>query len=268
MSKKSVFGNSKNKIFKILEDNLKNIWDYDIELKPIDFLQEKGNYKLEDDEIFFIKLNNEESKKIKDLFNTTNADNIDKKSLLNIKYLFVIDKKNIYFQRIFKANLISKPFLAFSNDIAKLHKNETILVVQNRTEVVFKNDEIYFLKFSDLTAIFGFLDHYYREATNDDMNAFKVCQKIDINADLNLETLSKTTLRKVAQIVDSIDDLEKNFNTYKKYSIKYTDIFKNNKIKIYDKNDIETLHNVIFQKYYETDISSEKRLASSFKKIK
>ncbi|WP_169752704.1 hypothetical protein [Campylobacter mucosalis] len=78
MSKKLVFGNSKNKIFKILEDNLKNIWDYDIELKPIDFLQEKGNYKLEDDEIFFIKLNNEESKKIKDLFNTTNADNIYK----------------------------------------------------------------------------------------------------------------------------------------------------------------------------------------------
>lgn len=268
MNKVSVFGKSNNKIYKVFENNLEEIWDYSniSNFTSIDFMCEKGSYHLNDDEIFFISLSDEEKLKINDLLISTNANNIDKRSLLELNFLFIIKEKSIYFQRIFKSNLINKPYISFS-DVATLHTKKTILVIQDRTEVAFVDGKVYFFKFSDLTAIFNYLSHYYREATKEDLRQFSSHKKINIKTDLKLEKLPKTILQKIAQIVDNFTTLEQNFKTYQKYSADYVNIFNNQTIEISNKKDIEELHNLIFQKYYKSVIGSEKRLANSFKKL-
>ena len=62
MSKISVFGKGKSKIYKILESSLNDIWNYDeiTNLTSINFIQDAGNYILQENEVFFIDLNNEE----------------------------------------------------------------------------------------------------------------------------------------------------------------------------------------------------------------
>ena len=268
MSKISVFGKGKSKIYKILESSLNDIWNYDeiTNLTSINFIQDAGNYILQENEVFFIDLNNEEKLKISDLLNTTNAENISRKTLLDLKYMFVINKKNIYFQRVYKTNLIDKPFIYFK-DTATLHTKEKILVLQNRTEVAFVDNKVYFFKFSDLTAVFSFLSYYYREATKDDLEKFKNYERLSIKESLELDKLPKTILQKIAQIVDNLKQLQDNFDDYKRYASKYVKNFKKSKIEISTKEDIENLHNIIFEKFYQSDIAGEKRIANSFKKL-
>ncbi|CAD7289273.1 hypothetical protein LMG7974_01434 [Campylobacter majalis] len=268
MGEISIFGSGKKKFYKVATANIKNIWNYNKidNLKKIDFMQEKGSYKLEEDEIFFIKLNKDESLSVSNLLNTTSANDISKKYLLDLEYVFVIKQNKIFFQRIFKTNLIDKPFWIFS-DTATLHTKDTVLVLQNRTDIAFMNDKIYFFKFSDLTAVFKNLSHYYREASKEDLQIFRANKIIDIDPILNLEKLPKTSLQKIAQIIDNLQILNENFKIYKQYADEYVEIFDDNKIKIVTKQDIDSLHNIIFQKYFQTTINTEKRVANSFQKL-
>ena len=53
MSKISVFGKGKGKIYKILGSSLNDIWNYDeiTNLTSINFVQDAGNYILQENEV-------------------------------------------------------------------------------------------------------------------------------------------------------------------------------------------------------------------------
>lgn len=62
MARKNIYGKAKNAFYKVAKHSLERVWDYKLEgYDEIDFIgQGGGNYKLSENEIFFIKTTDEE----------------------------------------------------------------------------------------------------------------------------------------------------------------------------------------------------------------
>lgn len=75
--------------------------------------------------------------------------------------------------------------------------------------------------------------------------------------------LGKRQLTKIAQIIDKIDYFQDNIKNYKQYAKDYDITFDIN-----TKDQIDEFHALVFENFYKTPISDEKRMSNSHIKIK
>lgn len=283
-SKVTIYGKTKQGFYKVAEDSLDNIWDFkfdDNEFKYVDFIKQNGsNYKLEEDEIFFINSKDEDiGEYLDNIINTVNCNSITKEALKQIETLYFFDesegKFNLYIQRIMPSARIEKTLLSFKPDInlAHIERNKVIIPILNYTHIYWnqKEQKIYFKRFSDLESVFPNFSKYYREANEEDLKTFKDKNKypfLDVNiSDLN--KLSKTKLKIIAMIVDELDKVKENIDEYMEYAKKYKIKFIiDGKFEINNMNDIDSLSDIIFRKIYTTEAGEKEiRKANSFKII-
>ena len=271
----SLFGKTKNnKFVKILEDNIDKFWNQDIikEIKEEDkkYFIENSDWKLEEDEVFFIE--NYEDDYIDDNFinittNTTSRDTITEKDFKNLEVIFYKIDELIYFQRIFPSALITSSWLTFYTlDTGKKGvkiDQKPRLKFKNRTDIILdtKNKKIYFKVFNDLEKVFPNFSKYYREASEKEFNDFKNNKLLKVN--LDFKDLGKRQLTKIAQIIDKIGYFQDNIKDYKKYAKDYDITFEIN-----TKDQIDKFHALVFENFYKTPISDEKRMSNSNIKVK
>ena len=84
---------------------------------------------------------------------------------------------------------------------------------------------------------------------------------------MNTALKQKTRLRKIAQIVDMLDEVKENLNEYLDYSKKYEiDILNNGQFTIKNTQDIDTLHHIVFGAFYTSEVGDkEQRIATAFR---
>lgn len=283
-SKVTIYGKTKQGFYKVAEDSLDNIWDFkfdDNEFEYVDFIKQNGsNYKLEEDEIFFINSKDEDiGEYLDNMINTVNCNSITKEALKKIETLYffnkVEDKFNLYIQRIMPSARIEKTLLSFKSDmnLAHIERNKVIIPILNYTHIYWnqKQQKIYFKRFSDLESVFPNFSKYYREANEEDLKTFKDKNKYPfLNVKIsNLKKLSKTKLKIIAMIVDELDKVKENIVEYMEYAKKYKiEFIIDDKFEINDMNDIDSLSDIIFRKIYTTEAGEKEiRKANSFKII-
>lgn len=278
MNKITLFGQANKNLYKILEDDLQESWNFQNfenikKTKMINFLESGGSYQLENDEIFFIELTSKEIDEISNFKNTTIANNIDKKSILKIKFIYLIYEDKIYFQRILPSNYIDKPFFSLftEKDLAKLEKNKKIIILNDKTDVMFDGEKVYFKDFNNLEKIFKTFSKYYREAGEKDFENLQNSININFTKEFDLKKMNKTSLRKIAQICDNLNIFQSYFSEYEIYARRYepeNKNFKDGKFNIANNEDIKFLHDIIFEKFYTAQVAqNQKRLVNSYKLI-
>lgn len=283
-SKVTIYGKTKQGFYKVAEDYLDNIWDlkfYEKEFRYISFVEENGiNYKLEEDEIFFINTEDKDiGKYLDNMINTVNCNSINNEALKQIETLYffnkIDDKFNLYIQRIMPSARIEKTLLSFRQDmnLAHIERNKVIIPILNYTHIYWnqKQQKIYFKRFSDLESVFPNFSKYYREANEEDLKTFTDKNKypfLDVKiSDFN--KLSKTKLKIIAMIVDELDKVKENIDEYMEYAKKYKmEFIIDGKFGINDIIDIDSLSDIIFRKIYTTEAGEKEiRKANSFKII-
>lgn len=265
----SLFGKTKDKFIKILDiDN--ELWDQNIikEAEKINF-SEHLNYKLEENEVFYIKYKDED---IDDGFiNTTNSNIITEKDFQNLEVIYYELDDLRYFQRILPSALITSSWLTFYNlDTGKKGvkiDQEPKLKFENRTDIILdaKNKKIYFKVFNDLEKVFPNFSEYYRVASKEEFDNFKENIKDNelLKVNLDFKDLGKRQLKKIAQIIDKIGYFQDNIKDYKKYAKDYDITFEIN-----TKDQIDKFHALVFENFYKTPISHVKRMSNSNKNLK
>lgn len=262
----SLFGKTKNDFIRILDENISEFWNQNIieKAKEIDFTQNL-NYQLEENEVFFINYTDED---INDGFiNTTNSNIITEKVFQNLEVIYYELDDLRYFQRILPSALITSSWLTFDT-LDKLQKGvkidkKTRLKFENRTDIILdtKNKKIYFKVFNNLEKVFPNFSKYYREASEKEFNDFKDNKLLKVN--LDFKDLGKRQLKKIAQIIDKIGYFQDNIKDYKKYAKDYDITFEIN-----TKDQIDKFHALVFENFYKTPISDEKRMSNSNIKVK
>ncbi|WP_086248858.1 hypothetical protein [Campylobacter vicugnae] len=266
----SLFGKTKNNFIRILDENISEFWNQNIieKANKIDFTQNL-NYKLEENEVFFINYKDED---IDDGFiNTTNSNSIKENDFSNLKVIYYKLDDLIYFQRILPSALITSSWLTFVTlDTGKKSvkiDQKPRLKFENRTDIILdiKNKKIYFKVFNDLEKVFPNFSKYYREASEKEFNDFKDNKLLKVN--LDFKDLGKRQLTKIAQIIDKeknkIGYFQDNIEAYKKYAKDYGITFEIN-----TKDQIDQFHALVFENFYKTPISDEKRMSNSNKNLK
>lgn len=262
----SLFGKTKNNFIRILDENINEFWNQNIieKANEIDFTQNL-NYKLEENEVFFINYKDED---IDDGFiNTTNSNSIKEDDFSNLKVIYYKLDDLIYFQRILPSALIASSWLTFytldtGKNGVKIDKKPRIKF-ENRTDIILdtKNQKIYFKVFNDLEKVFPNFSKYYREASEKEFNDFKDNKLLKVN--LDFKDLGKRQLTKIAQIIDKMDYFQDNIKDYKKYAKDYDITFEIDK-----KDQIDEFHALVFENFYKTPISHVKRMSNSNKNLK
>lgn len=238
-------------------------------------------HKLEEDEVFSIKASEEDIKEyLSVIINNPHSNKIERIDLKNIETIFVFTQNDcikFYIQRIAPSFRIEKSYLAFatSKGLATIQR-EIYIPILNQTHIYYndKTQKIYFFKFTDLEKVFPSFAKYYREANEEDLKIFTNAEKynfLDVTLDeKSLNSLNKTRLRKIAQIVDTLDEIEENIGNYYKYAEKYKrNITSNNQFKIKEAGDIDIFHSVVFEKYFTSEVSQkEQREATAYKGLK
>lgn len=262
----SLFGKTKNNFIRILDENISEFWNQNIieKANEIDFTQNL-NYKLEENEVFFINYKDED---INDGFiNTTNSNSIKENDFSNLKVIYYKLDDLIYFQRILPSALITSSWLTFVTlDTGKKGvkiDQKPRLKFENRTDIILdtKNKKIYFKVFNDLEKVFPNFSKYYREASEKEFNDFKDNKLLKVN--LDFKDLGKRQLTKIAHIIDKIGYFQDNIKDYKKYAKDYDITFEIDK-----KDKIDKFHALVFENFYKTPISDEKRMSNSNIKLK
>lgn len=232
----------------------------------------------EEDEIFFIKLDNEEENFIAPFLKLEEQ----QENINNFNYLEDVNKINnifykmsdkIFFKRIFNKNFIVKKTMIFFD--SKLKMCDKLLIINNEEiDAIYDINEkkLYFKIFKKIAPIFDGIEKFYREATKNDWDNFKNNSILDCS---NLkQTNSKIVLKKIAAIEDG--NMLKNITTEDLYN-KIKDIDSNlnllkfnlekNKIIIENNKDISVLYDILNDRYYRGPINNKAMYANSNRKL-
>ncbi|WP_300856744.1 hypothetical protein [uncultured Helicobacter sp.] len=275
MDKTKIYGKTKKQHFCLVaEDDLSGVWDLPTnEYQEISFI-DNCNHKLEGNEIFFIKTDDDDIEPYLEHINqTSHCNNANNQDILELETLYIFKKENqkihLYIQRITPSKILSKNLISANN--LKIERNKNRLIIANITNVYWNQEQqkVYFTNFVDLENVFPKFSKYYREANTEDLNKFQSGEYtfLDIKFDMNTTLKQKTRLRKIAQIVDMLDEVKENLDEYLDYSKKYEiDILNNGQFTIKNTQDIDTLHHIVFGAFYTSEVGDkEQRIATAFR---
>lgn len=265
---KSKKGKNSEKIKRILVSECPGYANYaGDKFKKIQF---DPHYKLDKDEVFYIEYNDNlksliKNKEVLDVSdqNTTAYDQIISADWEHLDFIIYSKESSLYFQRISsKKYLITKKFLGMKGDPELREEQEGIEIVEYPDFSYNKNvQKIFFKDFSKLEKILTGIDELYREATDEEIKLFLNSDFIKTE-NVEIKNISVSKRKKMAQAIDKLAEI--NVEELKEYGKKYSnDVFIEDKIIINNKNDIDIVLKIIFEKFYTSEVTREKREANS-----
>lgn len=252
-----------NKTIFSTPDDLKNAKEYD------------ANYKLEDDEWFFVADFSKEDFCIdflKKKFVSAEYNQIPVKEYQHIEFLVSVQGSKFYFQKMLSSQLLEKKWFSISES-PKLVADKPIIVINNSADGIYNRDEdiLYFKKLTSVSAIFKGIEILYREATNDETETFLKNDFIKLEDGYDAESVKTANRKRIAMAMDTLNKFTKE---EKKQVFSYIqdyckDVkFQNEAFEIRTEEDLKQILYGIEQRYYTTPFGHEKRLANSVTLIK
>lgn len=257
--------------FKVISDEeIFNIPD-DIENTiPFD-----ANYKLEEDEWFIIEDFSETDFSIDILtrrFIAAEYDQIVVDDYKKIEYLCAYQTGIYFFQKLANNQLIQKKWFSISNNPTIVDR--PIIVINNNADAIYiKNeDTLYFKRLSSISGIFKGIDILYREATQQETQAFLQNSFITLANNYNADLVKAANRKRIAMAMEKLANftplVKRNICIYiRGYCRDLPFDGTNSSFTITSEEDLKKLLYGLDEKYYTTQFGNEKRLANSIKTL-
>ncbi|AWG21868.1 hypothetical protein FFWV33_10160 [Flavobacterium faecale] len=236
---------------------------------PIEY---NSDYKLEDDEWFAIEAFSEKEYCIDFLthrFISTDYNQLPVTAYNNINYLCAYQTGIYYFQKLTSSQVIQKKY--FSCSIAPtLVVNEPIIVINNYPDAIYikTEDILYFKRLTSLTTIFNGIDELYKEATQEETEAFLLSDFISLDINYSAESVKKANRKRIAMAMETLQrftPIEKSeiFIYIREYCEDLNFDENDENFTISTEDELKKLLFGIEQRYYTTRQGNERRLANS-----
>lgn len=257
------------KAFKKVIDN-KNCYSFPNNMQSIEY---NPNTLLEDSQWYCIS-NFSQHEFCIDLLNDENFDSADfdtlsRSEFSKIDYLCSYQDNNyFYFQKIRPSQLLFKKRILFSfGSNFTYDVDNASIVINSYPDAIYKKDEdtLYFQKLETISSIFKGIDILYKEATDEETNEFLNNDFISTPENLEVSKIGKASRKRVAMAITILnrfsDDEKREILEYTKQNsgLKH----ENGSFKINNEEDIKKFVWGITERYYETPISRELRVANS-----
>lgn len=244
------------------------------ELPNLDFPQNYGvDCILEDEEWFgipnFTETEFSTIELLEQEFNSAEHHQITSRDYINVKYFCAYQDENDFcFQRFTYGNIIERKWYSIGDPVIK--ENEPIIIIKNTPDVIYRKstNTLYFRNLVHAKNIFPKLEILYKEATDEETEAFLNSEFIALSNDFNKDKVKSLNRRRIAMVMDTLsrlNDDDKNYihNYIREYCPDLEFSEENNQFNIGNEKHLKQLLFGIEQRYYTTQIGGERRLANS-----
>lgn len=203
---------------------------------------------------------------LKRSFSTASYEQWDKKKL-DIEYILNTDGEDFFFRKYSKTQLLKNNWFALSEEPSL--KNEKIITIKPYASAYYSKieDTLYFYALTQLKGIFPNIENLYKEATRTEVNNFLNSDFFNIE-EYDNERIGMANRKRIAlfqENFDSINDKDAFFKILSDFCPNVT--VENGKATIETEDHLKQVLFAVGERYYETPISHEKRLANSIIKI-
>lgn len=233
-----------------------------IEYNPNTLLENNQWYKISNfsEQDFCINLLKEDS------IDSVDYDMLSQKDFVKIDYICSLEGDSIFFQKIRPSQLVEKKRIFFGESYQYSANSKSVVINMFPDAIYNKNDDtLYFQRLETIATIFRGIDILYKEATEQETAMFLQNDFISLHNDYNATKVNKSIRKKIAlatTALNSFDDERKlEMIEYIKTNADLT--FENNSFSISCDDDLKKLLLGISERYYETPVSREKRIANS-----
>lgn len=205
-------------------------------------------------------------------FSSVNYDTLSVKEIDNIDFLCSYQDDIYYFQNVGRASLKPKKLIHLG-DKYYFDENSKNISINDYADAIYvkSSDILYFQKLPKITTIFKGVDVIYREATDEETSNFLKEDFIKLDNGFSADKVKTRNRQRIAIAVDTLKSLKKK---ERKALINYirgycSDINPDGKdyFLIGSENDLKFLLYGIEQRFYTTEVNSEKRIANSIIRI-
>ena len=187
----------------------------------------------------------------------------------DIEFSLNTDGQDFYFQKFVKSQLLQKNWFSISAD--PILKDEKIITLNPNANAFYNKKEkiLLFKKLEDLKKIFPNIETLYREATQEEVKTFFDNDLFDISKKYktkNLGILNRKRIALTGNKLNQVQDKKYFFDQLRTYC-NDIEIRDNEKIVIKTETDLRNILYALDERFYTTELSSEKRLANSIVKI-
>lgn len=236
------------------------------------------NYRLDNDEIFYIELDDNDIIEMIDPFLKVIKSTWDFNLIIENEYkkiisLCFIEKKenlyNIFFSRVYPRNYIMKKTLLWFWDNWPIISEENNKIDFSSLSDAFwdsKNKKLFFKKYETIKPIFKWIEKFYRSASEEEIDNFLEKDFFSINDDFDKKKMWERLYKNIADIIDNRDIDFSNIETrtqYNKYAKEFlwdnVSINDDWKFEIKKNKDLTNIVKLLQWHYYLDYITEEKK---------
>lgn len=203
-------------------------------------------------------------------FNSVEYDDLTKGKFAQIAFIFAVQGDDFYFQKVTPSLFLKKKMIAFGDAAVIENSNTRLLINSHPDAVYFKDDDtLIFRNLATISSIFKGIDTLYKEATNDEVEAFLEEDFIELSNGYGMNKVSKPNRKRIALAMDTLaampaadrDQMYSYIHSYCEKKLKFDK--DNSKFEITTDDELKYLLYGIEQRFYTTEFGHEKRLANS-----
>lgn len=230
-----------------------------------------SDYKLEDDEWFAITEFSEKEYCLEFLttrFVSTDYNQLSRAEYQNVDYLVAYQSGFYCFQKLHPSQVVRKRYFSISDqpDLG----NTPIIIINQVPDAIYvrEEDTLYFKKLPAITSIFKGIYELYKEATQEETEAFLGNDFVNLIDDFSADTVKKANRKRIAMAQDTLQNFNRRekkqiFSYIREYCVDLEFDEDAENFSISNEEDLKKLLYGIEQRYYTTKVGNEKRLANS-----
>jgi len=262
-------------------EDIAELFEYDVEkFEPISFIDNIRS-TLKDDEIYFIKISEDEEKKyfsnIKLDINSVNHNIAEESdySKMEVIYLVNTDDNSVRLKKIYAMKrIVAKKVLGYG-DFGPTYKKESNKIdLSPKVNVYYDINKktFYFKNFNHLKAIFKDTIEFYRNASKKEIIDYFPKDVFELD-ESKLDSISNTLRKRLGILIDKeIDffdkELMEKYEAYaEEHGIKIYKNEENGKYKLDKKTRLENFVKILEEVIYETPVSKEKREVDNYRNL-
>ncbi|NLD00862.1 MAG: ATP F0F1 synthase synthase [Gammaproteobacteria bacterium] len=211
---------------------------------------------------------------LKSNFDSKDYDDLKKEQFINIAYIFAVQGDNFYFQKVTPSLFIKKKIIDFG-EAAAIEEGSNRLVINDQPDAIYfkLSDTLAFRNLATISGIFKGIDALYREATEQETEAFLQSEFIELKGNYDASKVSKPNRKRIALALDSLAKMSAQDKVgvlayicdYCNQKLKFDQTSK--KIEISTDDELKLLLYGIEQRFYTTLFGQERRLANSIQAL-
>lgn len=236
-----------------------------------------ANIKLEEDEWFFVVLNDEQKNNMLNqyfrlLVNSASTNQIISEQYREVQAIFLISKDDeqqnykILFSKITPtARIVNKKFILRNNWDPQLKEINGWIDITWKIDAYRDGEKLYFKRYETIRSLFPWIEYFYQTATPEEVTQFK--NNWFFNFSMNDAKIWAWNLKRIAYIVRekrinfSDNEIRKEFKRYaEEYDVSLP-FDENNKINIQNNKTLTTAISIIEENYFTAEITKEKKIA-------